>query len=199
MSQFNPDFTQTNYKLGPYTVNEYDQMALFEAIDFQGENIYLCGYMNTMWGGSNPDCDNFYVAMFDGDMDIIGEIYYHNEMRMLVPYSIHVLESGDCLVSTAGKDRNTGEFQHAIFRLSQGIFLGVDEAHAAGFAVAVAYPNPGSSTLNIRTTLQNAHLEIYDLTGKLIHNQQITDTITSINAENWCNGVYVWKVIANGK
>ena len=199
MSQFDPDFTQTKYKLGPYTVNEYDQMALCEAIDFQGENVFLCGYMNTMWGGSNPDCDNFYVAMFDGDMDLIGEIYYHSEMRMLVPYSICVLESGDCLVSTAGKDRQTGEFQHAIFRLSQGVFLGIDEAHDAGFAVAVAYPNPGGNTLNIRTAvtmwqLYNAYVEVYDLTGKLVYNQEITDNITSINTESWPSGVYVWKV-----
>ena len=146
---------------------------------------------------SHDDWWNFaWLPNEDGSLFVSG-VYIDGThcMQMLVRYN----ESGDCLVSTAGKDRNTGEFQHAIFRLSQGIFLGIDEAHVAGFAVAVAYPNPGGNTLNIRTALQNAHLEIYDLTGKLIHNQQITDAITSINAGNWCNGVYVWKVIANGK
>ncbi len=56
------------------------------------------------------------------------------------------------------------------------------------------YPNPGGNTLNIRTALPNAHVEVYDLNGKLIHYQVITDETTSINAEDWASGVYVWKV-----
>ena len=155
--------------------------------------------MNTDWGGYDPDTDNFYVAMLDGNLNIIGEIYYHNEERMVVPYSIHVLESGDCLVSTAGKDRKTGEMQHAIFRVPKETFDGIDEVHDAGFAVAVAYPNPGKYVLNIRTALLNAQLEIYDLSGKLIHNQEITDNITTITTASWPSGTYIWKVIANGK
>ena len=199
MGQFNSDFTQTKYVLGPYTPTEYDQMALCEAISFQGENIYMCGYMNTDWGGYDPDTDNFYVAMLDGNLNIVGEIYYHNEERMVVPYSIHVLESGDCLVSTAGKDRKTLEMQHAIFRVPKETFDGIDEAHDNGLKVAIAYPNPGKDMLNIRTALQNAHVEIYDLSGKLIHNQQITDNITPITTTSWPSGTYIWKVIANGK
>ncbi|GEM_PF-1411760 len=62
-----------------------------------------------------------------------------------------------------------------------------------------AYPNPGKDELNIRTALQNAHVEIYDLSGKLIHKQQITDNITPINTTSWPSGTYIWKVIANGK
>ena len=199
MSQFNPDFTQTKFKLGPYTLDEYDQIALCEAIDFQGENIYMCGYMNTMWGGNQSETDNFYVAMLDGNLDIIGEIYYHNETRMVVPYSILVLPSGGCLVSTAGRERRTGEQQHAIFKISKETLLCIDEAHEAGFAVAIAYPNPGKDVLNIRTALENARVEVFDLNGRLMHSQKITDNVTTIDAAAWPSGVYVWKVISNGK
>ena len=200
MGQFNPDFTQTKYVLGPYTPTEYDQIALCEAIDFKGENTYMCGYMNHMGlGGNGLDTDNFYLAMLDGNLNIVGEIYYHNEKRMVVPYSILVLESGDCLVSTAGKDRKTGEMQHAVFRVPKGTFDGIDEVHDNGLKVAIAYPNPGKDALNIRTALQNAHVEVYELTGKLIHNQQITDNITPITTTSWPSGTYIWKVIANGK
>ena len=75
----------------------------------------------------------------------------------------------------------------------------IEEAHDAGFAVAVAYPNPGHNTLNIRTGLQNARVEIYDLTGKLVCKKEITENVTSINAESWPSGAYVWKVIVEGK
>ena len=56
------------------------------------------------------------------------------------------------------------------------------------------YPNPGNNTLNIRTALQNARIEIYDITGKLVYNQEITGNNTRINAEGWPSGAYVWKV-----
>ena len=149
--------------------------------------------------GNDLDSDNFYVAMLDGNLNIIGEIYYHNETRMVAPYSIHVLESGDCLVTTAGKERRTGEQQHAIFKISRGILDGVEEAHDAGFAVAVAYPNPGKNVLNIRTGLKDARVEVYDLTGRLIYNQEITENITAIKTPSWPSGTYIWKVISNGK
>ena len=70
----------------------------------------------------------------------------------------------------------------------------LDEAYDNGLKVAIAYPNPGQNTLNIRTALRNAHVEIYDLAGKLVYNQEIADGITSINAEGWPSGVYIWKV-----
>ena len=74
----------------------------------------------------------------------------------------------------------------------------VEEMNDEGLKVAIAYPNPGGNTLNIRTALPNAHVEVYDLNGKLIHSQEITDTLTSINAEDWASGSYVWKVYTGG-
>ena len=61
------------------------------------------------------------------------------------------------------------------------------------------YPNPGNNILNIRTAFQNGHVEIYDLTGRLVHNQPITSSITPINTTSWISGTYYWKVVANGK
>ncbi len=201
MSQFNPDFAQTKYVMGPYTVDEHDQKALCESIDLRGDNIYMLGFMNTAapGGGDIENVENFYVALFDGNMNLKGEIYYHNEKRMLTPYSIYALPSGGCLVSTGGVDRLTFEQQHAIYKLSDETIVGIEEAHDAGFAVAVAYPNPGKDVLNIRTGLRDAWVEGHDLNGRLVHRQEITGNVTSIDAEGWPSGTYVWKVIANGK
>ena len=89
----------------------------------------------------------------------------------------------------------------AIFKVPKEAFVGIEEAHSKGFAKAVAYPNPGDNTLNIRTAVTmwqpyKAYVEVYDMTGKLIHSQKITDNITSINTESWLSGGYVWKVVA---
>ena len=197
MSQFDADFTQKKYVMGPYTDDEYDQKALCESIDFREDDIYMLGYMNTGDPMGGPDIEkarNFYVALFDGNLNLKGEIYYHNETRMLTPYSIYALPSGGCLISTDGYDRHTFEQQHAIYKLSDETIVGIEEAHDAGFAVAMAYPNPGKDVLNIRTGLQNAWVEVYDMNGRLVHSQAITENVTGIDAGGWAEGVYVWKV-----
>ena len=60
--------------------------------------------------------------------------------------------------------------------------------------MAVAYPNPGKDVLNIRTGLQDAWVEVYDVKGRLVHRQDITENVTGIDATDWVEGVYVWKV-----
>jgi hypothetical protein len=137
--------------------------------------------------------------LFDGNLNLKGEIYYHNETRMLTPYSIYALPSGGCLISTDGYDRHTFEQQHAIYKLSDETIVGIEEAHDAGFAVAVAYPNPGKDVLNIRTGLKDARVEVYDMSGRMVCGQEITDNITVINTSSWPSGTYIWKVMSNGK
>ena len=78
-------------------------------------------------------------------------------------------------------------------------FVGIEEAHENGLKVAIAYPNPGKDVLNIRTGLKDARVEVYDMRGRLVHNQEITDNITPIATTSWPSGTYIWKVIANGK
>jgi hypothetical protein len=66
------------------------------------------------------------------------------------------------------------------------------------------YPNPGQNTFNIRTAATawqpyNAHVEIYDLSGRLVHSQSLEGEVTEIDVAAWPEGVYVWTVVANGK
>ncbi|MBQ6728816.1 MAG: T9SS type A sorting domain-containing protein, partial [Bacteroidales bacterium] len=53
--------------------------------------------------------------------------------------------------------------------------------------------------LNIRTGLKDARVDVFDLSGRMVYGREITENVTTINAEGWPSGTYVWKVIANGK
>ena len=48
--------------------------------------------------------------------------------------------------------------------------------------------------MNIRTGLRNAVLSVYDINGRKIHEQEITDDVTSVDASNWQSGTYIWKL-----
>ena len=71
---------------------------------------------------------------------------------------------------------------------------GVEEPF--GYSATGVYPNPSHGSLNICTVLSNACLEIYDLTGRLVYNQDITNSVTSVDTESWPSGIYVWRVVA---
>lgn len=90
-------------------------------------------------------------------------------------------------------------FHSVVKKFPPESFNGINEAHDNGLKVAFAYPNPGNNQLNIRTILPNAHVEVYDINGKLLCNQEITDVITSIDTEIWPSGIYVWKVVSDNK
>jgi len=47
--------------------------------------------------------------------------------------------------------------------------------------------------------MPNARVEVYDTNGRLIHSQAITEQVTAIDAEDWAEGVYVWKVYTGNK
>ena len=65
--------------------------------------------------------------------------------------------------------------------------------------MAAAYPNPGKDVLNIRTGLKDARVEVYDMSGRMVYRQDITENVTGIDAGGWAMGVYVWKVYTNNK
>ena len=73
------------------------------------------------------------------------------------------------------------------------------ELHESASAEITVYPNPSGNTLNISTALQNAHVEVYDFNGRLIHSQALMENVTMIDATDWTKGVYIWKVFANNK
>ena len=152
----------------------------------QGE-IYVLGWMDIRTGW------NLYVGVMDEDLNKLSEIYFIPENYNLGPLDIAVCPDGGCIVCS-NRSKTTGYVDYCIFRITPEDFWNVEEAHSHGFAVATAYPNPDGNTLNIRTALQNAIVEVYDINGRLIHSQALTENVTEIDATDWGAGVYVWKV-----
>lgn len=88
---------------------------------------------------------------------------------------------------------------YVVCKYPTSAFDGIEEAHANGLKTAIVYPNPGRDLLNIRTGLKNAYVEVYDASGRQVHSQTLMRGVTTIHAEAWPAGMYVWKVYANGK
>ena len=113
------------------------------------------------------------------------------------PYGLNmcVLDDGSAVVCGYSWDNDVYDMFLLVFE-DEGV--GVCEVEVAERQAEV-YPNPGKDVLNIRTGLQDAWVEVYDMNGRLIHRQDITEDVTGIDAGDWAEGVYVWKVMADGK
>lgn len=71
--------------------------------------------------------------------------------------------------------------------------LSLNDVNKHNFSI---YPNPSKTKLNI-SLAQNTNdtkIEVYDILGKRIHAQMLTDMTTSINASRWNAGVYLVKI-----
>lgn len=160
--------------------------------------VYMMGWMDISIAGSNYN-DNLYVAQTDALLNKQHEIYFKTSSCHVIPYDIDACPNGGCIVDATRINTTTGHKDHCIYKITSEDFVNIEEAHAHGFSFVTAYPNPGKDVLNIRTTLPEAHVEIYDLTGRLICKQEITENVTAIDAESWTSGTYIWKAISNGK
>ena len=58
---------------------------------------------------------------------------------------------------------------------------------------AEAFPNPGTDQLTIQTNAPFTEVIVYDLLGRQVFSQAISETTIHINTENWPFGVYFWK------
>ena len=65
--------------------------------------------------------------------------------------------------------------------------------------VSDCYPNPGRGEMNIRTVISEGRIEVYDILGKVVYKQDITEEVTKIPTEVWAKGMYLWRVYSEGK
>ena len=84
-----------------------------------------------------------------------------------------------------------GEVQRDITLCPNRVFYSVDEnSFSSNLKI---YPNPsnGNFTISIEDyNHSNFNLNVIDITGKLVYNQQISSPQTSINLENFNKGIY---------
>jgi hypothetical protein len=193
MGVYDEDFNQLDWSWGLTNPRGNDE-GFGMCFGANGE-IYMLGWMDIR---TNTKPENMYVGLVDEDLNKLSEIYYIPQDYYIGPLDIAVCPTGGCIVCSNRLEISTDQADYCIYRITPEDFLNVEEAHLHGFAVATAYPNPGKDVLNIRTGLKDAWVEVYDVNGRLVHRQDITENVTGIDAGGWAEGVYVWKVIIGG-
>ncbi len=145
-----------------------------------------------------------YIPVFDANMKKISEWYYtQGEIYNQLVHTIYSTKDDDIILLGSSRFKIDEEilWEPYIVKFPASAFDpdNIEEAHAHGLHLAVAYPNPGGDVMNIRTALRNATLSVYDMQGRIVHEQEITDDVTSIDASRWNSGTYIWKLTINNE
>ena len=177
--------------------NTRDTQPILKAVDIADDNsIYYVYHMNL---GDNDNLDSWLMierldmnmdtvlTMYYDVLDEVDDMYIHTHIK-----SIKSTNDGGLMLVGYADDLNSDIRWLVLAKFNS--YLNIEEAHAHNLHLAVAYPNPGGDVMNIRTGLRNAVLSVYDINGRKIHEQEITDDVTSVDASNWDSGAYVWKL-----
>ena len=161
--------------------------------------LYHCCYARRdeeMWGSNGPV--NIIVTKTDENLSLIWSKSY-NIAENTLPQSMLATRDGGCLVIGAITEDGTEQRKLFAFKINHDGTLNVPEVQVADIPASQVYPNPGGSEMHIRTTVENATVEVYDMNGRLVAQQPVTETETVLDATDWAAGTYVWKVISAGK
>ncbi|MDR0969100.1 MAG: T9SS type A sorting domain-containing protein [Lentimicrobiaceae bacterium] len=201
---------------GPFDETEerriQNQVPNENCIDFIDENQIFFGFNldNPGIGTPVPRPKYFMLYSLDRELNTVKEFYYGIKDNSTYLWISDIAATKDGGVICAGHfcdfvAHNATNYncfdvtQLVIKKFDSRAFNSIDEAHANNLKVALVYPNPGKNEMLVRTTLENATVELYDLQGKLIVKQSLNDKITTINASEWQSGTYLYKIVQNEK
>ena len=182
--------------------NEYGQCYgvietndCFEHITTSDYNSYYVPYFDIDFSNER----GCYINSWEYDKDpYIESVAYVTEDSGASWFKVsHGIDNYEFLycVSVTGSDIFVSSQNGRLYKYDSTPVQGVEENKETGISI---YPNPGKDVLNIRTALQDAWVEVYDVNGRMVYRQEIAESITTINTTNWSEGTYVWKVYASG-
>lgn len=170
----------------------------YGSIDWVDENrIFIGATPNSYFSPMLNGYQCFVIRMIDKDLNVLDELYYDfGETSSLWTTTLKATKDGGCMIAGHFMDfvNDPYTYYNYIKKFPPEAFLSIEEAHANDLKVAIAYPNPGGDVMNIRTTLRDCNLTVYDMQGRIVHQQEITDDVTSVDASNWPSGTYIWRL-----
>ena len=205
MFKLNPDNFEAEYNVSTNTANGmWNGVLPGENICFSPDgNIYGLGIYNyTELSEFAYNSNVCYIGVFDRSVNYLSEWYY----QISPDYNhffkdIYYTESDDIIITGEIRHKENGVIYYEPYmaKFPASAFVSIEEAHAHNLHLAVAYPNPGGDVMNIRTSLRDCTLQVYDMQGRMVHQQEITDDVTSVDASGWSSGTYVWKLTINNE
>ncbi len=171
------------------------------AIDYCDPScIYLAGTHNLQsFTGSSPSW--FYVAKLNDTLGVEFEKYIGGDYYYWL-LSVLATKDGGVLLTGTRSELNRQLFHNSgyIIKLdSTGCMVNLQKKNKIPIKDAIVYPNPGNKQLNVRTALKNCTFYLYNIKGKQVQNNTLSNRITTFDTDDLKQGIYIYSIIQNGK
>ncbi len=181
--------------------------GIYKCMEFSNEEdfIYTGGYGNYSFeAGSYGNEETYFIFnKLDKDLNILVEKFYFHKAYNVLYFFKRTSDGGFIYLSSSYN------YQHPEKKLDVYI-LKVDKEGNLPVSIEkpkikalelIVFPNPGKLYLNIQTAVQciGGKFTIYDISGKQVFQQNITQRITQINTAHLPTGTYIYNYVFEGK
>ena len=181
----------TNFMVDEGSPTYYNVMDKFNLFNYYWDNAakvpYLLGKTGTTAAGTFVSYDN------KTSIAMKAEYIKNNNARGTIIWEI----TGDYMETSPGSGIVAGtpllDTLNYVFCNSPVV---TNIKNQQQLAVAI-YPNPSNDTFNISLNEPNAFIKVYDLEGKLILSEEITNHKLQINLKDMAAGMYILRVSSN--
>ncbi len=174
-----------------------------------GNYIYITGFynVNAMWFPYNYNPSWVTVTKADLELNMISTHFYGGDAQYC-PYSIIPTSDGGCFITGYSYDYINnlpiGNYELDIFALktdANGLITELPDQPQAKAHDAILYPNPGRENINIQSgpQINGALFTLYDMQGRAVLSETITNTQLRLSAAHLPAGIYPWQIVFKNK
>ena len=171
-----------------------DCPATFNAVDMTKDgNSERFIYHGCFGFNSVYSPNSITLTKADDNLNVIWQKTYSHPTRFLQASYLQATNDGGCLMIGGAYDYTSNHYDVFLLKINSDGNVGIDEIVVMDRVAA--YPNPGINMLNLTTASKKGCVEVFDMNGRQVCCQQITEDVTTIKTETWPAGMYIWKVV----
>lgn len=131
----------------------------------------------------------------DENLNVIWQKSYTHPLRFLQANCLQATKDGGCLFVGGAYDYINEHYDLFLLKVNSDGNVGIDEIVVTD--KVAAFPNPGINILKLTTASKKGCVEVFDMNGRQVCCQQITEDVTTIKTDTWPAGIYIWKVVSD--
>jgi hypothetical protein len=205
VEKLDKDYHAYNYqRVGPYLVDTVTYPAWVKNMDFvDTSNVFIGGTVNlAMYPNSNQ---NSYLILANLDSELNKQWqYFYGLDKYYELHGILATQDGGCLMLATYFNFTENEYERDIILIkvdSNGLITGINQKPEFEISNAIIYPNPGIEYFNVQSgpQISGAEFYLFDVNGKAIIVEKITNSLLNVNTAFWPSGTYTWQIVFKNK
>jgi len=172
--------------------------GIYKNLDFISlDNIFYAGSSNSYMFPFQNEPSWIMLNIIDSDLNLKNQRFYGGDAFYLVNAILATQDSG-CVLSCSRYDYLTQneEFDIYILKVNQdGLLVSTPENPIINTNTCHLHPNPGNETLNVNSPIDRLQLQLFDLTGRLECEAELSTGTNSMYVSGLPRGIYLYRIL----